>query len=67
MKKEVEYHEVTVTFVVSEREAQRVTEETSTRAVRDKLAQMITNAISDNATNSMDVEDVVVAIDGKVI
>ncbi len=63
VKREVEYHEVTVTFIVSKREAARATGVRKTSDIRSRLATILAAAITGNATNCLDAELVEVTID----
>lgn len=58
MKREVEYHKVTVEFIVTHREARRATFVLGNRSVQSRLAQMLASAICGNATNRLDAEEI---------
>lgn len=65
MKREVEYHEVQVSFVVSARDAKRATAKAKKNDVRTALSQLIYDALTGNDTNTLDIEDVRLSIDGR--
>lgn len=67
MKKEIEYHEVAVWFVISAREAKRVTGGGKKSDVRSALAQLILDGLTSNTTECMDVEELAVAVDGQSV
>lgn len=62
MKREVEYHEVTISFVTTAKEVKRVT--VNETGIPTALAQILYGAITGNSTNCLDVEDVRITIDG---
>ena len=69
MKRQVDYHEVIVKFVVRPREVQRAVDGyPAVRAIRGKrqqLAALVEAGIGKNDMNGLDVEDLEISIDGK--
>jgi hypothetical protein len=61
VKRQVDYHEVTVTFFVSNREAMRATSGYK-GTTKERLRDLIENAFPGSDTNSLDVEDLRVNI-----
>lgn len=64
-KREVEYHEVSVSFVVSSREAKRATTKQRKNDIRTALSQLVYDALVGNATNCMDIEEPKITVDGR--
>lgn len=65
MKREVDYHEVNLKFIVTHREAKRVTDRSKSSDVRARLAEMLASVITDNGMNVLDAEEITVTIDGR--
>lgn len=65
MKREVDYHEVEIRFVVTHREVKRITSGEKNRLAT--LAMMLRIALVGKDVNGLDAEDVVVKIDGRTV
>lgn len=66
MIREVEYHEVKLSFIVTERDAARATGKIAKQDVRSELASLLYTAIRSHYAGCLDAEEVIIEVDGRM-